>query len=194
MINTDNTGKTAVLSTIVHNAHSKNHLIRLLLVSLREHTVYKLKVQNNNERGLQSSKVLMNQIHPRRSPPLVILHGFMWSITFCSGSTSERHQSLHGVMLVAVRGRRAEGEGLLTSETVECSHHNIRHVIAKHPGADQYTLKVHLIGPVCTVPHVGKTRPAKGRDTRMRNLYTFLSQLPPFFFPKNKITWCKMCY
>lgn len=112
--------ETAVLLTIVHYTHPKIYLIRLLLVSLRaQHTVYKLKVQNDNEQqGLQSSKVLTNQIHPRRSPLLVTLHGFMWSITFCSGSTTEGHQSLHGVVLVAVRWRWAEGEGLLAGEAV----------------------------------------------------------------------------
>lgn len=175
--------KTALLSTIVHNAHSKIHLLQLLLLPLRaQHTVYKLKVQNNNEqRGLQSSKVLTNQIHPRRSQPVVILRGFMWSVTFCSGSATERRQSLQGVVLVAVRGRRAEGEGLLVGETLECSHHNVRHVIAKHPGADQYTLEVHLVGPVCTVPRVGKTRSAWERDTRMIIADTFILQLPLSF-------------
>lgn len=66
----------------------------------------------------------------------------------------------------------------LAEETVYCFHHRIDHVITNHPGADQNSLEVHLIGPLCTVPHMGKARSAGERHRGIRIPDTYLLQLP----------------
>lgn len=56
------------------------------------------------------------------------------------------------IVLVVTERRRAEGERTLADESVERSEHAVRHVIYKHPGADQDALECHFTRPVCTIP------------------------------------------
>lgn len=60
------------------------------------------------------------------------------------GSTFIRRQWSDCVVLVVTVRRQAEGEGTLAAESAERSEHAVRHVIHKHPGADQYTSERHF--------------------------------------------------
>lgn len=61
------------------------------------------------------------------------------------GSTFIGRQWSDGVVLVVAERRRAEGERTLAAESVERSEYTVRHVIHKHPGADQDTSERHFI-------------------------------------------------
>lgn len=67
------------------------------------------------------------------------------SIMSQPGSTFTRRQRSDGVVLVVTERRRAEGEGPLAAESGERSQYTVRHVIHKHPGADQDISERHFI-------------------------------------------------
>lgn len=87
------------------------------------------------------------------------------STTSQQGSTFTRRQRSDGVVLAVTERRRAEGERTLAAESVERAEYTVRHVIHKHPGADQDTSERHFIWPVCTKPGLRKTGSAR-RKTR----------------------------
>lgn len=80
------------------------------------------------------------------------------SVTSQQGSTFTRRQRSDGVVLAVTERRRAEGERPLAAER---SEYTVRHVIHKHPGADQDTSERHFIWPVCTIPGLRKTGSAR---------------------------------
>lgn len=114
------------------------------------------------------------------------------------------------VVLAVVWRRWAEGEGPVGGKTAECSEHSVRHVIREHPGTDQNTPEGHFIGPVCTVPDLGKTRPEE-KKTRERfggksyfsseasffgtdwTIHHLVSQ-PSFLQAKSEIRLLLLCY
>lgn len=121
--------------------------------------------------------MLMNVVQSWRSQQ-VNLYGFMFSITITgqfpnveSGSTDVRSSSpwysSDSVVLAVGWRRRAEGEGPISGQTVECPQHAIGHVIRKHPGTDQNAPERHLVGPVCAVPDLGKTG-SEGKKTEKK--------------------------